>query len=478
MKKIKTLTIILIILVISMIGFLGVYKQEQNRMVNQVKDNSYAMDLSGLRTIRIKLSEDSQTVIKDAEGNEVEDADSLTDEEISQKGYVKEEIPDNAEEIKTVENYRKTKEILEQRMKEQGVDNYVIKLNEQTGEIIIETTENDKIDQTINLINTRGKLEISDTDTGEVLLNNDDIETVRVASKQTNATTGAITICLDIEFNKEGAKKLEEVTNNYKTIVEETDEEENTQTEETDETDENSQTEENDETAQTSEEEQKTIDLKIDDEVITSTSFDETIDTGIIELSTSAETTDTETLQSNIEQATNMATIFNSGNIPLQYQIEENQYVETQISNNTLKTIAYVTIGIIAIAMLILIIKYRLAGVFSAFSYIGFIASLILVIKYTNVILSFEGIFSMAMILILNYIFVNQLLKKSNSMKTYKEFFVKIIPIIILTIVFSLINWTPINSFGTVAFWGIVLIAVYNMIITSNLIKIKEGKEQ
>ena len=51
MKKIKILTIILAVVLIIMVGFFGVYTQVQNRMENQLKDYSYAMDLKGTRNI-------------------------------------------------------------------------------------------------------------------------------------------------------------------------------------------------------------------------------------------------------------------------------------------------------------------------------------------------------------------------------------------------------------------------------------------
>ena len=83
-----------------------------------MKDYSYAMDLNGSRVIRLKVSQESKTVVKDQEGNEIEDSENLTDEEITKNGYTKEETPYNSDEVKTVENYRKSKEILEKRFKE------------------------------------------------------------------------------------------------------------------------------------------------------------------------------------------------------------------------------------------------------------------------------------------------------------------------------------------------------------------------
>ena len=123
MKKIKILTITLAIILIIMIGFFGTYKQVQNRMENQMKNYSYSMELEGVRSIKLALSEETTTIIKDSEGNEVENSENLTDEQIAENGYIKEEIPQNSDEIKTLENYKKSKKIIENRLKKLNVDN-------------------------------------------------------------------------------------------------------------------------------------------------------------------------------------------------------------------------------------------------------------------------------------------------------------------------------------------------------------------
>ena len=105
MKKVKILTITLLIIAITMIAFVGVYTKKQNRMENQVKNYDLSMDLTGTRNIRLKVNQESKTTIKDAEGNKVEE--SLTDEESAEKGYTKEEIPNNSEEVKTIKNPKK-----------------------------------------------------------------------------------------------------------------------------------------------------------------------------------------------------------------------------------------------------------------------------------------------------------------------------------------------------------------------------------
>ena len=100
MKKVKILTITLAIILITAIAFGGIYVQKQNRMENVVEDYKYAMDLEGTRTVKLELDTGTSTVVKDSEGKEVKDTENLTEEQMTEKGYTKEEVPNNsAEEI-------------------------------------------------------------------------------------------------------------------------------------------------------------------------------------------------------------------------------------------------------------------------------------------------------------------------------------------------------------------------------------------
>lgn len=466
MNKTKTVTIILAIVAITMIAFFGVFTQVQNRMENQVKEYSYAMDLKGSRKIRLKVNTENKTTIKDAEGKVVEETENLTDEQIEEKGYTKEEVPYNSEEIKTLENYKTSQKMIEKRLEKLGVDNYIIKLNEQTGDILIELTENDKTDAIISNANTTGKFEIVDSETKEVLMDNHDIKLVRVMYGSGNSTTNKGTaVYLDIEFNKEGTKKLEEISNQY-VKVEDTSTDENTTAEESATTEEKANTAE------------KKITMMVDDEEIMSTSFDEPIRTGKLQLSIGTATTDKDTLQDYIDRASSMATILDVGNIPVKYDLAENQYILSDITENEMQIAEYMVLGIIAVALIVLIIRYKLLGVLGAISYVGLVSLFMIVIRYANVVLSIEGLFGIVMVLILNYILVNKLLAKYNKTEVYKEFFIKIVPIIIMVITFCFIKWTPISSFGMVMFWGIALIAIYNSIITNSLLKINARKEK
>ena len=111
MKKVKILTITLAIILITAIAFGGIYVQKQNRMENVVEDYKYAMDLEGTRTVKLELDTGTSTVVKDSEGKEVKDTENLTEEQMNEKGYTKEEVPNNSDDVKNEENYKKAKEI-------------------------------------------------------------------------------------------------------------------------------------------------------------------------------------------------------------------------------------------------------------------------------------------------------------------------------------------------------------------------------
>lgn len=456
MKKIKIITIALAIVAVTMIAFVGIYTQTQNRMENQIKDYSLAMDLKGSRNIRLKVNTQNKTTIKDGDGKIVEE-ENLTDEQIAEKGYVKEETPNNPEEVKTLENYKSSQNVIEKRLKKTGVGNYKIRLEETTGDILLEIPENDTTDQVISNISTVGKFEIVDSQNNEVLMNNQDIKQVKVmygaGEGETNSGTA---VYLDIEFTKEGAKKIEDISNQYVKI-------------------ESTETTENETEEQTTAE--KKISLKIDDSEIMSTSFEKPVRTGKLQLSIGKAATDQTTLQDYVAQASSMATVLDTGNIPVKYDIEENQYILSDITDSTLVIVLYMILAAVIVGCILLIIKHKKMGILGIISWIGFISLLMIVVRYTNVVISLEGILGMAFAFLLDYILVNQLLVKIKDRKeAYKDFFIKIVPIIVAVITFCFMGWTPISSFGMTMFWGFVLMAVYNAIITSSLLKI--GKEE
>ncbi len=480
MKKVKILTMVLIIVLISIVAFIGVYSHVQNRMDNKVKGYDYAMDIEGGRNVTFELSTGTKTVIKDAEGKEVSDADSLSDEELAEKGYTKEEKPNNEESALTVENYKKTKEIIENRLKESGVRQYAVRLNEETGEINVEIEDNENTDTVLSNITSSGKFEIIDTQTQELLMDNNDIANARVMYGTSNSSSvtsqRGTSVYMEIELTSEGKAKLENITSTYV---------EKEESEDTNTTEENTTSETSESEGQA--EEAKTITMKLNGQEITTQGFEEPIKTGKIPLSIGSASTDSQTIQDNAKQAANTATLLKTGELPLVYESSNNTYVYSEIFENENNNIVlYVILAIIVVGLIVYIIRYKTLGVLGALSYIGFVALLSLTIRYANVVISIDGIIGIITACILNYWLINRLLKlfkgeksiekeiiNKQLFKEYISYLSVIVPVIIASIVFSLVNWTTIASLGMVLFWGIILIFIYNILITNNLLKMK-----
>ena len=195
---IAIISCLLATVLLSMIAIFGIYTKEGNRMVNQLKEISYGMDIKGARTVVLTPSTETNTIVKDAEGNEVEDGSSLTDDEITQNGYTKEDIPVNSSDILNKENYIKSKEIIQARFKGLGIENYNISVNEENGEITLEIPEDDKTDNLVSNLVTKGKFQIIDSETEEVLMDNNDIKDVQLIDESSYGSG----VYLNIKFNK------------------------------------------------------------------------------------------------------------------------------------------------------------------------------------------------------------------------------------------------------------------------------------
>ena len=97
--------------------------------------------------------------------------------------------------------------------------------------------------------------------------------------------------------------------------------------------------------------------------------------------------------------------------------------------------------------------------------------------------LTMEGMIAIVITAVLDYIFTIYLLNLikhqdsktvSEASTTFKEALIKtlfiFIPVAVTAVVLCFAGWLPIYSFGMVAFWGLLLIVIYNLIITRTLV--------
>lgn len=411
----KKITIILAIVLISLVSFVGVYIPKQNRMENIIKDYELGMNLSGYREVRLTLT----------------DGQELTKEKV-----------------------RETKKILEERLEKLGTRNYLLRANEGTGEIILQLQEDSNTDNIVSNIYQVGDFKIVDSENeNNILLNKKDL---KLATVKYGSTERGTTVYLDLEFTEEGAKKLEDLsTNEYKTIKETEDVSEDKE--------------------KTEEVKQPKITMKIDKNEMIETSFDEPVKSGALQLSLSSASTDTETIQTAIDSGLTISTILNNGPLPMEYKVTANQYVYSEITGEMLLifSISIAVLAIIGIATLV--VKHKKSALVAGISYIGFTSIYLLILRYANVIITLEGIAGILLILFINYLLIKKMLLKEDVAEVYKDMFMELIPAIIVTLVFSFINWTNIASFGTIMFWGLLLTVPYNLAVTNTLIK-KEDK--
>ena len=430
--------IVLVIILVSLLSFTGIYVKDKNTYKNFIPDYKFGVDLYGYRNIVVKVNDSTETKNYDEEGNLIKET---TDEDKSKIAKTIEE-PVNSEESLTIDNYQAVEDTIIKRLNYLKVEGYQIKCDENTGRIYIEVPEDDNTDYIAQYCVTKGEFKILYNDTDEVLLSNADLKETKI---QYSATSSGTTVFLTIEFNKDAAEKLKNISNTY---VSSKDADGNDTT--------------------------KKIKMTIDDETVVSTYFEEEIDNGIIQLSIGT-SSDSSTLQTYFRQASNIAVLLNTNPMPLTYEIEINRFVHSDITMQTIKMIAIISAIVFALMLVYMIIKYKKNGLMGAILNIGFVALLLLAIRYGNVTISNLGILAIALSTIIEYITIMKILniysKKDNDkilkeLKTFaKNYAISIIPLIVLAVTFALIKWQELNSMGMVFFWGTLIMIIYNAIV-------------
>lgn len=237
-------------------------------MKNVIPDYVLAMNLKGSRSIKLTPDKSTNEVVYDSQGNVA--TDGKNEDGTLKEGYTKEDQKVNPDEILTEENYELTKSIFEKRLKSFGIEDYKLRKDSKTGEITIEVLETSNVDNIISNLEYQGKFTIKDSETTEILLDSNNVKSARAVYRTEETGTS---VYLEIEFNKEGKKKFEDITKEY---IQTTDEDGNSIT--------------------------KKITINLDNEKLTETYFGRTISSGLLQLSIGNVSTDSETISNYIEQ--------------------------------------------------------------------------------------------------------------------------------------------------------------------------------
>lgn len=412
-KVITIITIILLVAIISLASFLGIYKKDEYKVTNIVPEYILGMEFTDSRVINFEVNKE-----------------------------------ENAEETLTAQNYKETKSIIKNRLKNLGVDQYRVVLDEATGSIQVRIPENEDTDMIIYYLLQSGTFELKDSETEEVLLDTTSVKKANVVYSQGETETG---IYLQIKFNSEGKQKLEEISKIYvETIIQATNEESETE-----------------ETAET-----KNVEIFLNGETVTETYFGQTLTDGILNVPIGSGT-DSETLEQYDEIANEAAAILNSGILPITYT--ETDYTEiANISEQQINIATYVALGLVALMIVLFIVTLKTKGLLASILQIGYIALLLLALRYTNVKITIEGICGILISVILNYIYIYTSFRNIN-LNFVKEitvkFALKLIPIYVLAIIFSFNSIANIYSLGMTLVWGIIVMYLYNLSLTQITLK-------
>lgn len=474
MKKevsLKKVLAILVIILVCLVSIGGIYSKDKNIMKNILPEYVLGMDLDTDTLIKLEVVKDEDN--SSEETGETEDSKASESEN---EGQAKEDIY-------TLDNYKKTKKIIENRLKTAGVEQYAVRLDENTGSIVLEIPKSTDTDILQNLF-TVGKTEIklvknivsensdteSENDVSEVQ-NNDNTETVEEIIGDSNSIkkiTAAIdnsyegygigsVVKIDVEFNKDIINKFKELKNNGENQA------------------------------------NNNIQILIDGNAICSmgeSEFLESAVNGTLPLKFGDYTKDTDTLNKTLNSANSIKNIMENGNLPLAYSVQYSNEIHSNINQYGIISVFVV---LLAVMFIYLVVKYKTKGILAELSILGLGAFLLLVIRFTKVQISIATIVAIASVLILQFIYLIKLLNNSKiSSKVFNEttieFTKMLIPAFIVSVIGAVLpalneskiipfgNIVEISDFGMVIFWGIVLFELFNNIISRAILTNAKNK--
>lgn len=444
MKKNKRLTIIILILlviVISLISFVGIYTKNLNTYSNNLKNYDLGMEFEGKRVIKFAVDTSEEQVTYDADGNVIENhthEEGETEEE-AHEGETTEMVKVNKEEVLTKENYQRSKNVLENRILKTGIGQYNFRVDENTGTIWLETEDIDYLEQMLGLLITKGEFELIDSETDEVLIDNSYIKNCEII--QDDMTSKGV--YLSIRLNKEGEKKVEELKKMYSELK---DDEGNTVT--------------------------RSLIFKIDDEQLQTDTYSNILGNKELVYPIESVSTTQSMLQTNLIEASNILMILNSGSYPIEYVIESDELLIPNTENIKLIFAIIITV-ILTITHIIMVIRYKEKGILGVISGIGYIAVLLLIIRYTNTLITYQSIAALIITTILTYVFIILAINKNEDLRKNVKSLISIsIPVLIIAIVFSFARQAQVNSFGIALFWGTLISNIYNFLYTKTILEI------
>ena len=405
-KVVRTIAVLLVIVLLSVIAFAGINKQFLGVWVDIVEDYKLGMELDGYRELRFELDasavdtevyvdKDGNVVGKPEDGTETAGTTGITLETDATKkdeekqnddaanaarvatGYAVEKrtLKENEDSVVTKENFDLTKKIIQERLETIPGYEYNIRMDDITGEMLVEVPDDENIELEKSLILTKGRIDVVDHQTGVVLLDNSDIKEVSGITSELEDGSG-VQLYMSIQANEEGTKKLAEISKKYMQTV---DGQRSTST--------------------------KYVTVRLDGQVLVTTYFGEEIPNGQLNVPMGEPATDEAAFNEMIEQFDRLTNIINGKQLPLVYALTGDNYIASEITDEIVMIINVVFWTAIVILSAYMIAKYKLKGFKLAVISIGYIAILSLLLRYTQITMTLNALIAFALVVVINYIF-------------------------------------------------------------------------
>lgn len=467
---VKVIAVLAIILV-ALISFLGINKRNLNGWRKVLPEFNLSKELGEVRifsfvtstaTKEVEENSDETKDEADTQATEEQTADNTENETNSEStdnqssSSEKKEVPVNDSSVLNKDNYKKVKNIIEERIKKFGISDSTVSVDDESGEVSISVPQTNISDYLVSLVTKQGKVEIIDSDTKEVLISRNmikDVSAYYVQSNDSSTSTNSSEITYDegikFEFTSEGQKKLNEISKNY---IETTDEDGNTS--------------------------QKTITLKIDDEEKYKTYFspDGNYTNLAIPLYQGVSVDDMTTFNDNYAECRIISTCLNNDEMPIIYTVSTGTYIESNLGENFIMYTVIVGVIVLAIASIGMIMKFKKNGILMALIEIGYVAILLLLIRAASVSITLTGLIMILFMSLINIFLLCLMLNKHKAMK-FGKFILNLIPLLITVIVFVFAKDVNISSIGSVGFYGFITF-IYTYLISILLLNDEKNVEK
>lgn len=464
LKTIRLIAILLLMLFIIVIGFVGVYARNNGVWENVLPKYSLGMDFDGYSELHFELdnAEDTKEIFVDENGNykgdvikqklqtateNSEGSEKATESKVTEVNpeteykIEKRTIPRNDPSKINIENFEKTKNIIQKRLEKYNLYEYNIRQDSVTGKIVLEVPNDAETELKASLVTTIGKLEFVDSQTGVLLLEDSNLKNASPYG-MTNES-GQYEVYLQLDFDETGKEILKDITSKY---IQKTDENGKVTS--------------------------KTVEVRLDGQSILITSFKNPVDSGTIHVPMGDVTTDYNKYYQLIENVQEVADLLNEEKLPLVYKVTDEVGMQSIITKDTINISLIIYVLVVVAISIYLIIKYKLEGLKQAIFNIGYLATVLILFRYINVVITFNSATALVILVAINYIFSIKFLNKLNEENNrkvalkgaLKEIYLAIVPVVIIAIIFTFMSAVVINSVGTALFWGLLVQALFSLL--------------